>query len=240
MYDIKCLKNHRKIAALFRKPLNFFPRNTKFPILQGTLKGKKWMLKSGLHEAWLGTYEFNVRKKFEELTGGGDIVYDLGAMVGFYTLLAAELVKENGKVYAFEPSPRNVYYLKKNVELNKYKNVVIMNYAISDEDGDAFFDTGRSISTGHLVKKESSIVKISSLDSLWSKGKILQPDFIKMDIEGAEYKALIGAKNILKQKHPKLLISTHSEELNNLCFEYLKKYNYDLYPINTSDFYAIF
>lgn len=239
MYDIKWLKKHQKIANLVRKPLDFFPENTEVPILQGTLKGKKWILKSGLHEAWLGTYEFDMRKKFEELINEGDIVYDLGAMVGFYTLVAAELVKGDGRVYAFEPSPRNVYYLKKNIEINNYENVIFMNYAISDENGDAFFNTGRSISTGHLVKKGDLTVRTASLDSLCSKGKIHQPDFIKMDIEGAEYKALVGAKNILKQKHPRLLLSTHSKELNNLCFEYLKKYNYDLYPINTSDFYAI-
>lgn len=239
MYDPKWLKKHRKIANLLRKPLDFFPKNTKVPILQGTLKGKKWMLKSGLHEAWLGTYEVNVRKKFEELIQVGDVVYDLGAMVGFYTLLAAELVKRNGRVYAFEPSPRHIYHLKKNIEINRYKNVIIMNYATSDENGEAFFDTGKSISTGHLAKRGDLTVRTTSLDSLCSTGKIIQPDFIKMDIEGAEYKALIGAKNILQQKHPKLLISTHSKELHTQCCDYLRKYSYKIYPINISDFYAI-
>jgi FkbM family methyltransferase len=239
MYDIKWLKNHRKIANRVRKPLDFFPENTKVPILQGTLKGKKWILKSGLHEAWLGTYEFDMRKKFEELIKEGDIVYDLGAMVGFYTLLAAELVKGDGRVYAFEPSPRNIYYLKKNVEINDYMNVIIMEYAISDRNGDISFDESESLSTGHIAKSGNLVVKAASLDSLCFKGKILQPDFIKMDIEGAEYKALIGAKNIIQQKHPKLLVSTHSNELHTQCCDYLRKYSYKIYRINTSDFFAI-
>jgi len=64
----------------------------------------------------------------------GDTVLDIGANIGYYTLIFARLVGDTGKVYAFEPEPRNFEILKKNVETNGYKNVVLVNGAVSDSD----------------------------------------------------------------------------------------------------------
>ncbi len=235
---MKWLRKHGKLARILKKLLDFIPPGIELRILRGTLRGKKWIAGSGLHEGWLGTYEPDIRKIFEEEINVNDIIYDLGAMVGLYTLLAAELVQEQGQVFAFEPSPRNIYYLKKHVGINDYKNIKILEYAICDSIGEMKFSEGKSISTGHLSEDGKLAVETVSLDILVNRKEILPPHFIKMDIEGAEYEALIGAKYILEQYHPKLLISIHSKELYTKCTEYLVKMGYKIKLISGPDFYA--
>ena len=65
----------------------------------------------------------------------GNVVLDIGANIGYYTLIFAKLVGENGKVFAFEPDPTNFALLKKNVEMNGYKNVVLVQRAVSNKTG---------------------------------------------------------------------------------------------------------
>ena len=102
------------------------PRNMIVPILQGRLRGKKWVIGSGNIEYALGSYEYGKRILFEKMVSKSSVVYDIGAHVGFYALLASELVGEGGKVIAFEPVPRNLKYLKKHLEINKCTNVIVI------------------------------------------------------------------------------------------------------------------
>ena len=92
------------------------PSNMKVPILQGRLRGKKWIIGSSNVECALGSYEYEKVKLFEKNIQKSSVVYDIGAHVGFYTLLASELVGDMGKVIAFEPVPLNLKYLKKHLE----------------------------------------------------------------------------------------------------------------------------
>ena len=101
------------IGKVLRKILKIIPPNFVLPILQGRLRGKKWVIGSGVFGYWLGTYEFEKQKLFTKTVKKGDIVFDVGAQAGFYSLLAAELIGEKGKVFAFEPMPDNISYLKK-------------------------------------------------------------------------------------------------------------------------------
>ena len=78
------------------------------PIFQGKLRGKKWIVGSGEHGYWLGSYEMDKRLAFEKEILPDSVIYDIGANVGFYSLLAAEMTGEKGHVYAFEPLPRNI------------------------------------------------------------------------------------------------------------------------------------
>ena len=77
-------------------------------------------------------YETDVMKK---IVKKGDVDLDLGANIGYYTLIFAKIVGKNGKVFAFEPDLTNFTLLKKNVEINGYKNVVLINKAVSDKTG---------------------------------------------------------------------------------------------------------
>ncbi|MDD5146008.1 MAG: FkbM family methyltransferase [Candidatus Pacebacteria bacterium] len=145
----------------------------------------------------------------------GDIVVDLGANIGFYTLFLADLVGPNGKVFAFEASPETFSILKKNIEANNCENVVLEKKCIADKGGfEKFFiynDLGSHFSSlsGDLYKAEKKIVSVEvttiSLDEYF-KNNPSRIDLIKMDIEGAENLALEGMKNIiLKNKNVKII-----------------------------------
>lgn len=147
-----------------------------------------------------------VKKEIKE----GDVVLDIGANIGYYTLIFARLVGEKGKVYAFEPDPDNFALLKKNVEINGYRNVVLVQRAVSNKTGKiklylAELSGGHRIYDSHDNRKSIEIESIR-LDDYFNNynGRI---DFIKMDIEGAEGYAIQGMP-LLLQKNKKVKIVT--------------------------------
>jgi FkbM family methyltransferase len=197
------------------------------PILQGRLKGKKWIVGSGEHGYWLGSYELGKRMAFEAEITPGSVVYDIGANVGYYSLLASVLAGEEGQVYAFEPLPRNIDFLHKHVEINRRKNIEIIMAAVSEHSGEAFFDLGASTAMGHLAENGEIQVEMVSLDEMLDKGLIRPPGYIKLDVEGAEFQALSGARKLLEQYRPILFIDTHNREAHQKTIELLASLNYE-------------
>ena len=161
---------------------------------------------SSTHGSWLGSYEYDKQRRFAQEVKKGAVVYDIGAHVGYYTLLAPVLVGCTGKVVAFEPLPRNLRYLRHHLALNHITNVTVIEAVASQNGGTAFFDEGPDSSMGFVSEHGCLEVKAVSLDELYSAGAIPAPGFIKMDIEGGEYKALIGAQNLLSNTHPVILL----------------------------------
>jgi hypothetical protein len=86
--------------------LKLVPQSSVARLLQGRLRGARWIVGPGTHGCCLGTYELPKQREFDKAVREGHVVYDVGANVGFYSLLAACCVGENGKVHAFEPLPR--------------------------------------------------------------------------------------------------------------------------------------
>ncbi len=81
----------------------------------------KWIVGSSNHGCWLGSYELKKQNQLVKYLKPGMIVYDIGAHVGFYTLIISKAVGPNGMVYAFEPFPDNIIFLKKHISLNKLR-----------------------------------------------------------------------------------------------------------------------
>lgn len=156
-----------------------------------------------LHLSINGLFEPFQNEIVKKYIKKGDIVLDLGANIGYYSLLLAKLVGEDGKVYSFEPEPSNFALLKKNIKINNYKNIIPINKAVSNKDGKIKLylnekDFGMH-STSDFYKDSKSIeVESISLDSFF-KDKDKKVDFIKIDIEGAEGKAIKGMQGILKE-----------------------------------------
>jgi len=158
-----------------------------------------------------------------------NIVIDIGASIGYYTLLFAQLVGKNGKVFAFEPEQKNFELLKKNVEVNGYNNIILINKAVSNNTGKKKFlvtDNGQ-----HRIVKNGSTntnieVEIISLDDFF-KDFDQKIDFIKIDAEGSEYFILEGMKKILKENdHLKIMTElnpTFLREIGIEPIEYAKK-----------------
>lgn len=165
----------------------------------------------GMHER----FETSLFKKFVKK---GGTVLDIGADIGYYTLLTGKLVGENGKVFAFEPDPSDFNLLKKNIAVNGYKNITPVNKAVSNRSGKAQFSlTISSIGNVYTDIEEKLItVDTITLDEFFKdySGKI---DLIKMDIEGAEGKALQGMFNLLKKNENIIIITEyHPRHLKRL------------------------
>lgn len=219
------------LGRLLRYPLKFIPRRMKIPILQGRLRGKKWIAGSSTHGCWLGSYEYDQRILFEQLVTEGSVVFDLGAHVGFYTLLAAVLVGPRGKVYAFEPVPDNIHFLKAHLRLNRITNVTVIDRAVSDSSGMATFVEEPSSAMGHFAEHGAMRVQTVSLDDLFLEGIIPAPDFIKIDVENAVWLALKGAENLLRVARPTIFLSTDVYDSHRQCCQFLESFGYQLHPI---------
>ena len=198
------------LRRLLRLPLRLVPGFVRMPILSGPLRGKRWIVGSSIHDAWLGTYEADKQALFARTVTPGSVVFDIGAHAGFYTLLASALTGPAGRVFAFEPMPGNVARLREHLRLNGVTNVTVIERAVADAAGVATFTACGSNFQGHLLPGGELKVETVSLDELVGQGKLPMPDFMKMDIEGAEVRALNGARKLLAQRHPTIFLGTHA------------------------------
>ncbi|MEL6457006.1 MAG: FkbM family methyltransferase [Cyanobacteria bacterium J06636_27] len=230
--NLSKISNKSVIGKLLRSSLRIIPSQTRMPILQGKLQGKKWIVGSSQHGCWLGSYEYEKQTLFTKTIHKGSVVFDLGAHVGFHSLLASVLVGSQGKVYAFEPMPKNLSYLKEHIKINKIKNIAVINAAVSDSCGTAYFQENICSFQGHLASVGNIKVKTVSLDEMISQGEIPNPNYIKIDVEGAELQVLNGAKNLLATVKPTIFLATHGDEIQRQCRIFLESIGYRLEAIN--------
>jgi len=181
---------------------------------------------------WEG-YESHVVSLFCSLLRKGMTVVDIGASLGYYTLLAAKRVGENGLVYAFEPNPYRFEGLLKNIKVNNWKNVKPFQFAVSDFEREIKIEGGGSFAIKST--SYSFTVNTVSLDSLQT-----DPDIIKIDVEGAELNVLRGMGRILEKGNAKIICEVHPSSLLSLGYsttdilDLLKQYNYNIYLISES------
>jgi FkbM family methyltransferase len=186
-------------------------------IVGGPLAGAKWIPASGLHACIAGNYERENQDLFLEHVRSGSVVFDIGANAGFFTLLASRLAGPSGRVVAFEPFPAALSYLRRHVALNDAENVRVVAAAVSDEPGTARFHTHDNMTMGRLSDSGEICVDVVRLDDLWLAGKIPPPDFMKIDVEGEELRVLRGAKRILGERRPTLVLATHGSATDEAC-----------------------
>lgn len=145
-----------------------------------------------------GSYEPELTQWFLRTIRPGWTVVDAGANVGYYTLLASLAVGATGRVFAFEPDPANFEYLQRNLKMNNCTNVHAEQIALSDSSGLFPFRRDRFRAEGHLVEKLRSSrgtipVESVPLDEFFERHGLPAIQVIKLDIEGGEPKALLGA-----------------------------------------------
>lgn len=150
-----------------------------------------------------GSYEKETVELFEKLVGEGMTIVDVGAHIGYFTLLSARLVGPTGKVYAFEPESANMATLTKNVELNSFRNLVLVPMAVSDTKGSALLQISKKISVYHSLMPtpyasgRTVTVATTTLDDFFEQEGWPEIHLIKMDIEGGEPHALEGMKRLV-------------------------------------------
>jgi FkbM family methyltransferase len=155
---------------------------------------------------------------FRRVIRPGDVVIDIGAHWGYFTLLAAILSTDSGKVYAFEPHPKNFALLAKNISANRLSNVVAIQKAVSNYEGEARLFESRA-SMGHSLAPlpeylrvvKDSIPKAIPIDAVrlddFFVTNPIRPRLVKMDIEGGEPSALEGMQALIKRS-PELVLIT--------------------------------
>ena len=233
MANLSGISRETFIGKLLRAPLRLIPAATVVPILQGPLRGMRWTVGSGTHGCWLGSYEHEKQKALQSQLKSGDIMYDIGANAGFYSLLASVCVGERGHVYAFEPAPCNLEALKKHLAMNQVQNCTVVEVAVSGFDGSAAFDLSGDRSTGHLAESGSVRVRTLTLDRFIQDSGARPPSLMKIDIEGAEFECLRGASGVIQKFRPMIFLATHSRELHTLCCETLNRWNYRLMSLDS-------
>jgi FkbM family methyltransferase len=157
---------------------------------------------------------------------GDDVVFDIGASIGLFTVCAATFVR-SGKIFAFEPDPENRERLLENIRLNLLENIVVVDWAVSDAEGEATLHTDGSAGYApSFIKKQGSNapqgqvkVKTSSLDLRLSNSDLPIPDVLKIDVEGAEGLCIKGTQKLLSHafgRRPRLIfLELHPEFLSD-------------------------
>jgi FkbM family methyltransferase len=240
MANLSGISNETFIGKMLRAPLRLIPRTMVLPILQGALRGKKWTAGSATHGCWLGSYEYHKQRALQRQLKVGEVVYDIGANVGFYSLLSSVLVGDTGHVYSFEPFPDNLRELRKHLELNHVGNCTVVDAAVSSVDGEAAFDPSDHRCKGHLASNGILCVRTLTLDRLIQEKGMRPPNLMKIDIEGAEYECLRGAAGVIHEYAPVIFLATHCREAHNACLDLLTKWSYrfeslDARPLDSTD-----
>jgi len=149
---------------------------------------------------YLGTHEGKDTRFVETVILPGWVVCDVGANIGWYTLLAAKLMRGAGWVYAFEPAVEEFERLQRNLALNGLANVVLQQAALSDSSDEVWLTATRDGGTTRLAiyaGEAARLVPCTTLDSFVRERRLNRLDLVKVDIEGAELRFLHGAKNTL-------------------------------------------
>ncbi|HSZ36329.1 MAG TPA: FkbM family methyltransferase [Acidimicrobiales bacterium] len=158
-----------------------------------------------------GTYEPHLTAVFERLCRSGMTVVDVGANLGYFSLLASKLVGPAGRVVALEPNSENCRLLLSSLRLNDISNVELFPVAASKAPGWAYYAThvgsnGGLVDDGDLLSRFGTVVPTFPLDHLVD-GKV---DLLKMDVEGAEGLVVQGASRIIEKDRP--IVTTELKE----------------------------
>jgi FkbM family methyltransferase len=218
---------------------------TKVYIAGGGLRGLVMYLDLKIEkDYWLGTYEPELQRAVKHLVEPGMVVYDVGANIGYISLLFARTVAEKGRVFAFEALPSNVERLQLNMAANNFQGrVIVVAFAVVDEVGPVNFLIGPSSGMGKAEGSAGrtklnysysiSVPGISLDEFVYQEGNPV-PQVIKIDIEGGEVLALPGMIRLLSEARPLLLLELHGPEAATVAWDVLISRDYRIYRMKPS------
>ncbi|MEB3280696.1 MAG: FkbM family methyltransferase [Lyngbya sp.] len=199
-------------SRLLRRLARWGMGNREVIIKQGVGAGLKFNSGTSNPDYALGVNELPVQQALIDCLKRGDIFYDIGAHVGFFTAIAARQVGNGGKVYAFEPVPQNATFLHRNMGLNHFQNVTVFQKAVSNSSGKgelllAEYPGGHTLATAGTPPdlKGAMMVELVCIDDLLAQQILEPPSVVKIDVEGAELEVLQGMAATIQQYHPIIL-----------------------------------
>jgi len=229
--------SHRSaLGQLLRAPLAAIPKTAVVPILGGPNRGLLWRVGAADHGCWLGSYEQDKQRALWRARQPGSTVLDIGANVGFYTLLLSRAVGATGQVIAIEPDRRNAALLRWHTRINQLPNVHVIVGAVADRQGTVTFAPGPTPTTGRVVENgDGRPVNAYRLDDLVFRGGMQLPALVKMDIEGGEADALAGAAELLTARRTTWFVAMHSRDQAEACTAAFHRHGYRLTFLNGAD-----
>ncbi len=230
-------KGKEKIIDFFRKMISYPQGTIRQAVIDRDVKifvDLSERIQSYMY--FIGEYERHETRKFISSISPGDVILDVGANIGYYSMIASKRVGKNGHVFAFEAYPIVYELLCQNCCLSKVDNITPLCIAIADQEGILSFKIPRNPKeqgSGSLVKDGSGNIKVEAitLDKFIQEKDISRLDFIKMDIEGAELKAFLGMKETICRYQPQIMFEwspNRYEEQNIAEFKSLLELMNDL------------
>jgi FkbM family methyltransferase len=201
----------------------------------------------GWYVTFFGTYEPELRRVCKTILQPGAVVLDIGANVGWHTLLMARLVGDGGRVLAAEPNPSVRTRLRENLDLNRFRHVEVVPYAIADAEGTPEFygpaaddpQSGNGYVVGTKAQEGGAMIHVEArrLDTIVSAARLDRIDLIKIDVEGFEWPVLQGGVDSVAKFRPHIIFEYNAEYAGRgggspeLFQDFFNRYNYRLFAL---------
>jgi FkbM family methyltransferase len=189
-------------------------------------------------------YEPSTTRTIRKILKRGMTVLDIGANVGYFALLMANLVGDDGHVVAFEPTSYGFEKLRRNVSLNRFENITLENIGLSDQVERKKLWINSRFETSAVTSEEEEEIELQTLDVYFNKSDIGSLDFVKVDVDGYEVKVIRGARNTLSKFQPQMIVEfgratlkRRGETVEELLRE-LEQLGYDFYSEDGSRHYS--
>lgn len=189
----------------------------------------------------LGTNEPAVQRALATYVRPGGVFYDIGANVGFHTVIGARLVGPAGRVVAFEPIPSTAEALRRNLALNGFTNTEVIEGAVTARRGRALMLLGNEPTWARLAGSPGSQdapagggnveVETYAIDALIAQGRIARPTVVKIDAEGAEIDVLRGMAGVLRSDRPIIVCELHGTGREFVPL--MREFDYRLAPLES-------
>lgn len=205
------------LSRTVRRSERWWARHQSMTIRSGEGAGLKFNTRNASANYIEGTNEIPVQKAMARYLNSGDVFYDIGANVGFFSLIAARMVGSSGKVYAFEPVPTNAAVVRRNARLNNLQNITVYEKAVSSSPGKgelllAEHPGGAMLATAGATMNSASrgaiTVDLVSIDEMIAQKALTPPSLVKVDVEGVELDVLRGMSESIKQFKPIVIYET--------------------------------
>lgn len=189
------------------------------PIRSGVGKGLRLQLQNATRSHLRGDCELPVQQVLTDRLRPGDVFLDVGASIGFFTLMAARLVGPEGLVYAVEPVASNADAIETNARINHLGNVRTVRAAAGARNGQGMLFLARHAGGATLSEADRPpdlvgevSVPVVSLDQLIADGRMRPPSLVKIDVEGAELAVLEGMAECLARHRPQLVFEVDDRD----------------------------
>jgi FkbM family methyltransferase len=222
-------------------------RRSAVPVLAGNGRGLRVRVGESFFRV-ASRSERRIENLLLELLKPGDVFYDVGANIGWYSLLAARRVGRDGQVFAFEPQLENAFYAQRNAQTNGFEQMVVVPVAVTDTDGAVPFvvrgscesrlDDGAPRSQAERRAPSDQTLQVHTtvpavtLDNLVRSSSLPPPTVVKIDVEGAEAHVLHGMREVLRAVRPTVIIELHATARQ--VADALDENGYDHHAIETT------